>query len=520
MRKLLMIVMIVVLGPCLWGQTASVDGLVTSSLTGERLARVHVILKDPANKTGVQYGAQTTDEGKFSVAGIAPGSYLVSGERVGFAGGRARVTLKADDKKSDLEVKLTPVGAITGRVTDAEGRPVERASVIAEGAEKKEAGTDENGQFRIGGLAPGKYRVKAAHESSMYRFYFMRPEIRADGTTEVFNSTTYYPGVLTAKQAGKVDVRPGGESTGIDIQLLGVPFVRVSGKVAGMPRGAPQAYAFISWRGGGQGNQMSPDGSFEFWGLDPGKYKLSAGWGAPGGEEEIWGSRANTPVIEIEVAGSNIDNIELRLVPDSNITGRLELDTPEGPQPTPQRTITLRDVSNGSAIGTPVAVGADDTFKMEKVHAGQYIVGLSWDSAYVKSMRLGTTKTDGDVLDLSNGAGGAELTLELGTVVDSVAGTVHDDRGNAAEARVILARDRGEDAIFASQSVRTKADGGYSFAKVPPGSYKLLAVPEDDADLVLQGYGLAEYNDVMNSVEIHAGETVALDLDLRTTADK
>jgi hypothetical protein len=520
MHKLSMIVMIVALGPCMWGQTASVDGVVTNSLTGERLVRVHVILKDPANKTGVQYGAQTTDEGKFSVAGIAPGSYSVFGERVGFARGRVYVTLKADDKKSDLEVKLTPVGAITGRVTDAEGVPVERASVITEGAEKKEASTDENGQFRIGGLAPGKYRVKAAHESSMYRFYYMRPEIRADGTTEVYNATTYYPGVLTAKQAGKVEVRPDGESTGIDIHLAGVPFVRVSGKVAGMPRGALQAYAFISWRGGGQGNQLSPDGSFEFWGLDPGKYKLGAGWSAPGGEESLWGSRVSTPEVEIEVAGSNVDNIELRLVPDSNITGRLELDTPEGPPPTPQRTITLRDVTNGSAIGTPVPVGADDTFKLEKVHAGKYIVGLSWDSAYVKSMRLGTTETDGDVLDVSNGAAGAELTLVLSTATGSVSGTVHDDRGNAAEARVFLVHDRGEDAIFASQSVKTKADGAYSFPNVPPGSYKLVAVPEDDADLVVQGYGLTEYDDVMNSVEIHAADKVPLDLELRTTSDK
>jgi hypothetical protein len=517
MRKLLTIV---AFASSAWGQTASVDGVVTNSLTGSPLARVHVILKDPANKTSVQYGAQTTDDGKFSVAGIAPGSYSVSGERVGFARGRVYVTLKADDKKSDLEVRLTQVGAITGRVTDAEGEPVERASVIAEGAEKKEAGTDENGQFRIGGLAPGKYRVKAAHESSMYRFFMMRPEIRADGTTEAFNATTYYPGVLTAKQAGKVEVRPDGESTGIDIQLMGVPFVRVSGKVAGMPRGAPQAYAFISWRGGGQGNQLSPDGSFEFWGLDPGKYRLSASWGAPGGEETLLGPQVSTPTVEFEVAGSNVDNIELRLVPDSDIAGWLEPDAPDANEPTPPRTVTLRDVSNGSAIGTPAPVGADNTFKLEKIDAGKYIVGLSWDSAYVKSMRLGTTETDGDVLDLSNGAAGAELTLVLGTVVGSVSGTVHDDVGNAAESRVILARDRGEDAIFAFQSFKTKADGTYSFPNVPPGSYKLLAVPEDDADLVLQRYGLTEYNDVMNSVEINAGDKVPLDLELRTTADK
>jgi hypothetical protein len=274
--------------------------------------------------------------------------------------------------------------------------------------------------------------------------------------------------------------------------------------------------------GGGQGNELSPDGSFEFWGLDPGKYKVGAGWSAPGGVETLLGPRVSTPEVEIEVAGSNVDNIELRLVPDSNITGRLELDTPEGPQPIPQGTITLRDVSDGSAIGAPVPVGADDTFKLEKVYAGKYIVGLSSDSAYVKSLRLGTTETDGDVLDLSNGAGGAELTLVLGTVVGSVSGTVHEDLGNnVVEARVILARDRAEkDAIFASQSVKTKADGTYSFPSVPPGSYKLLAVPEDDADLVLQRYGLTEYDEVMNSVEVHAGDKVPLDLELRTTADK
>lgn len=171
-------------------------------------------------------------------------------------------------------------------------------------------------------------------------------------------------------------------------------------------------------------------------------------------------------------------------------------------------------------IGTPSPVGVDDTFKLEKVRAGKYIVGLSSDSAYVKSMRLGTMATDGEVLDLRNGAGGAGLTLVLSTATGSVSGAVRDDRGKVVEARVILARDRGEDAIFLLRTVKAKADGAYSFPNVPPGSYKLLAVSEGDADLVLQPSGLAQYDDVMKSVEVTGPDKVQLDLEQRTTADK
>jgi hypothetical protein len=129
----------------------------------------------------------------------------------------------------------------------------------------------------------------------------------------------------------------GSESAGVDIQLAGIPFVRVSGKVVGMPRGAPEPYVTISSHDmGGYGDPVRPDGSFEFWGLDPGHYRLIADWGAPGGQETTRGRRTSTAVIEIEVAESNVDNIELRVVPDSDIAGRVELDAQEISQQGPK----------------------------------------------------------------------------------------------------------------------------------------------------------------------------------------
>ena len=140
-----------------WGQTASVDGVVVNSLTGAHLARVQVTLKDPAvNPAGLQYGARTTEDGRFSISGIKPGSYSVTAEHVGFsaprsASGHIVVALKAGDETGDVRVNLDPAGAITGRITDAHGDPLEHAEVTVEGVTNKEATTDDKGQFRIGG---------------------------------------------------------------------------------------------------------------------------------------------------------------------------------------------------------------------------------------------------------------------------------------------------------------------------------------------------------------------------------
>src|SRR6185312_12657040 len=121
------------------------------------------------------------------------------------------------------------------------------------------------------------------------------PEIRTDGTTEAHNAGTYYPDVLTSKEAGKVTVRAGGETPGVDIRMMRIPFVRVSGTVVDAPRG----HTDLEIEHGNQGNGMSlkPDGTFALWRLDPGKYTISASWQAPNGEQ------VRTVSVPIEVAG-------------------------------------------------------------------------------------------------------------------------------------------------------------------------------------------------------------------------
>jgi hypothetical protein len=64
-----------------------------------------------------------------------------------------------------------------------------------------------------------------------------------------------------SRQAQRVEVKTDAESTGVDIQLVNVPFVRVSGKGIDFTRGAVQAYATIGSRsmGGGAGEPIKPE---------------------------------------------------------------------------------------------------------------------------------------------------------------------------------------------------------------------------------------------------------------------
>src|SRR3569833_2311467 len=131
-----------------------VAGAVVNAATGKPLARVQIHLR--REQDAQSYGAMTASDGRFSIAGVPPGSYFLKIERAGFAVAPdlpEELEIGAEDT-ANLHFALTPEGAITGRVTDAAGQPVEDVELRADSASAR---TDANGQFRIGGLAPGQY---------------------------------------------------------------------------------------------------------------------------------------------------------------------------------------------------------------------------------------------------------------------------------------------------------------------------------------------------------------------------
>jgi hypothetical protein len=526
-------------------EPASVAGVIANSLTGEPLLRAHIQLQlvgagGPGNQS---YGAMTNSEGKFSITKMPPGHYMITMDRIGFvvplnaAGNRTSdITLGAGDKKDTLKLTLTPVGAITGRVLDADGEPVQNANVAAEGSTGSggtNSTTDDKGEYRIGGLRPGRYRIKASPQALP-----LPPEIRSDGTTDAHYSPTYYPGVLPVTSATRLQVQPAAQLAGMDIRLVRTPMVTVSGKVTGAPEGAKNIMIQVqrlsaSGFSGSSGSQAKPDGTFYLWRLDPGKYTLTASIFSPGG------MRMQSAPLDIEVTTTNIEHLELRMVPPFDLTGEMRFEDEQarrpqqpparpgqtqgqgqnGAQPAPPpaqpRRIMLRQVSGNFGQMSQADVGADDTLQFEKLQPGLYHLTLSWP-AYVKSVRVGSTETEGDVLDLRNGPAGA-ITIVASSATGQISGTAADSKGPMAGAMVALVPEPDRRQYF--RTATAGQDGTYSMTNIPPGKYRLL-VADDDFNMgtARTGNGLEDYADILVSVEIHPGDNLTKDLKARATA--
>ena len=500
---------------------ASVEGEVRNSVSGLQVLRAHVTLRRLDNDLGDKYGALTNAEGKFTIAGIPAGSYTVEVSRVGFVGSGSPLNLQAGERKDDFKAKLVPVGAISGRVLDADGQPAESIRVQAEQegrGPRRIAVTDDRGQFRLGGLIPGKYRVRAIPQAPS-----VPPEIRTDGTAEVQYAATWHPGTIAEKGAARVLVGPAGDVTGIDIRLVRTPIMRLSGTVSGLPEGAKDGYLRIMQANRQMGSmaRLKPDGSFEVWRLSPGKYTLSAQFNNAG---DRWASES----VEVEVAEADIDNIGLRVQAPQEIHGQLDFDdelarqAPQAPpppgsaqgRPLPQPRRIMLNVVKGIGQMYEADVSEDGTFTISKVSPGDYMVRVMGYGACVKSVRIGETVSDGPIVNLSQGSGGAGLTVTLSSAFGEIAGTARDDKGPVAGMRVLLRysgelrRSLGVFAFPVSGINRTKADGTYHFDSVAPGTYEVQVLDESEG-------GSYAFDDRAETVEVQPKQTATRDLKVK-----
>ncbi|MEO8371861.1 MAG: carboxypeptidase-like regulatory domain-containing protein [Candidatus Solibacter sp.] len=528
-------------------EPASLSGDVTHTVTGAPILRAHITLRGNA-PNGATYGALTNAEGKFAITGIPAGIYQATVERIGFflpplPGNRTtvEVNLRAAEKKEDLKFRLAPLGSISGRVVDAKGEPVEGVAVTidaGQGYSPIRDTTDDQGRYRLVGLQPGKHKVRANVGGLP-----TPPEVRSDGTTEIRYAPTWYPGAATYREGVRVELVAGAEVSGIDIPLVRIPMVRISGKVFDFPPEVRTATLSFAQTTGSRGSgNVKRDGTFEVWNIDPGKYFLTASWQGTGNQ------RVQTAPIDIEIGQQHIDRLELRLVPPSDIAGtiiyedegarppapqqagqqgsqapRQVLTVPQPPPPpgTPQSAqrppdnraprVEVRTVDPG-IYGTSSAisdVAADGSFRLNGVPAARFRVMPTWQNAYVKSVTLGDTQRDGNVLYLRNGSAGAALTVLLSSAFGSVSGTVADQSGPVNGARVALLRD---DFVSLGDVTFTNTDatGAYNYQNVRPGKYRLAVVEE--YDLAPRAGNLDDYEDILVHVDVQPKDKVTKDL--------
>jgi protocatechuate 3,4-dioxygenase beta subunit len=379
-------------------KSASVEGMVINQVTGAPLARVHVSLWNSDDGVHRDYGAMTNLDGTFSITGMPPVTYGIGINRAGFAIPRAcctSVTLRAGEQMRGLKLTMVASGAIAGRVLSPDSEPAEDINVYVRGKSGLLGSqTDEQGCFRIAGLLPGSYRLEASpltwtHPSKP-------PEFPSDGPPATLWRPARYPGAI--------EVQAGSETGGVEIRLARTPVVRVSGRVIGVSQGAAISLS-VNSRFGGFSDFARADGTFAWWSLDPGEYVIRAWEGIGSLDLAVDGARPpNSALTRITVADANVDNIELRIRPPSDISGQVEYETGAAEPHAPARWLRIAALDqNGGGAAT---LSADGHFILNPLLPGRYKVMCDCGRpAYVKSMWLGSAQIEGDILDLSEGPG-------------------------------------------------------------------------------------------------------------------
>ena len=258
-----------------------IEGSVASA-SGEPIKKALIEVISETHEHAANYSAVADQEGHFRIADMQPGRYTIFAERTGFIQVDNRnhrspgvvVALEPGQAVKELLVRMLPAAAINGRVIDEDGDPIPNVDVTITrkaypggreiwdtvGSER----TNDIGQFRLGGLFPGRYFIAAIPPASFQSIAATPKKVDpANPQPETSYVPTYYPGTIDRGQAAALEIRAG-EELPIDFNLVPSRTFNVRGELTALPRGAdaaisllPRDLSFVAtWRRGGQERKL------------------------------------------------------------------------------------------------------------------------------------------------------------------------------------------------------------------------------------------------------------------------
>lgn len=478
-----------------------IEGQVSNVATGAPVKKAELRLQrvnlNP-NTGSMQTSYSTTADagGKFAMKDIEPGKYRLSVSRNGFVNAsygargpnRPGTTLSLDPGQHLKEVnfKLTPHGVVSGRVVDEDGDPVARVSVQAQSYRRYDgrkqlvpsgsASTNDLGEYRIFGLAPGRYYLSATYNQMAWEPTLDRS---AKAQPEEGYVPTYYPGGIDLAAAAPVEVTPGADIRGMNIALSKTHTVRLRGHVNN-PAGHKQNVMIMltprddaGWFSMAGRQTTDPQGDFEIRGVRPGAYTLTA--------QSFDGGRNLSAHLALDVGNNNMEGIGLTLSAGMELPGVLKAEGPQGIDVTDIHIYLEPHEREAMRFGSTPSehVKEDGSFTLTQVSQERYdlyVRGLP-DGYYIKSIRAGDEEVRDSGLDMTSGAA-ASLTVTIGPGAGQIDGSVQNDQQQpAAGALVVLIPNDAKRRERRDSYHTTTSDqnGRFTLKGVDPGEYKLYA---------------------------------------------
>lgn len=476
------------------GRTAIVRGKVVNSATTNPLHRVKLTLDGDAPNAPV---AVTDTRGEFEFLDVPPGTYTVSAVRAGYlptkygqrrprdAGRPIEVTAGA--AINGVQIAMNRGGVLAGRVSDEQGDPAPGARVeaiehryingrrIAVAAAIATA--NDIGEFRLGGLHPGPYQIRASTEEAWES---------DDGKTTFVHAVTYFPGVTGVGQAQTLNVGLAQQITDLDVRLVAGQAARIDGVVEdgdGRPMPSQEVHlsditrtiggALLS-SGSAATSRTDERGAFEFRGLAPGEYLVHAGGAS---------DRATAPAL---LSAGDARHVVLSPRKPTSLAGEvLSEDGTALPFAANRlRVWPLRTDGDHSLPlwGAPseATVSADRKFRVTNIQ-GEYLFRVrhlprGW---MLKSVTLGGRDITDAPLAVAPGSADIQgLQIVLTNKGSSLSGAVEDRSGTPLPDVTVLvfAEDRGKwgpGSRFV-HTVRPDADGRFVLEGLPTAVYRVV----------------------------------------------
>ena len=378
----------------------SIAGQVLSDDEGARPVRRAVVTLAGDVRAGLS--AITDDDGRFVFGQLAAGHVTVTATRPGYLpaaygairpGRPGTPLVLAAGQRATIVMRMARGGVVTGVVADQHGAPLPDVEVEAiplkPGARLaglvEVRATDDRGVYRIYGLLPGDYLVRARTTSvqlfsgagpvgartasemdallaslaqrnnpaSVARIGVPSSAVPLAPSRPVGLAPTYFPGTTFVDEAAAVTVRAGEERSGLDFAVTPTGVATLDGVVSGSVQNLAVVQLSISaltQRGVSTGvttpslsrRPSESDGHFTFTNIVPGRYRILAkanpdlSQPTPTAAVRFSGVRSNADAppggnfvyaaADIETRGEDLSGLNLVLQPGSRCLGRLRFD--------------------------------------------------------------------------------------------------------------------------------------------------------------------------------------------------